>query len=102
MRPNSVAKTITEYVSDISKEADIRFDVETDNRLLDYVCSLNRPEGTLPGRININTATKEVIRAAIPPETTLWDANDLAADIVSYRNETEPYTHITDLLNVDS
>ena len=65
---------------------------------------MNRPEGNLAGRININTATKEVIRAAIPPYTDdpsdpdflIWDPEVLADAIVSNR----PFQKISDLLGV--
>jgi hypothetical protein len=82
-------------------ESDIRFDVAND-LLLEYISLINRPEGRLPGRINVNTATKEVLRAAIPEVTPWWDnavdgyADTLAAAIVSGR----PYRNIGELLNV--
>ena len=69
--------------------------------MLDYICFMNRPEGNLPGRININTATMEVIRAAIPPVDE-WnpDCNDLAIEIIDHRNNKGPFEKISDLLNV--
>jgi hypothetical protein len=87
------AKTITEQIGSAGSESDIRFDIKTSPQILDYLCFMNRPQGNLPGRININTATREVIRAAIPPSLT-WNANDLATEIVSNR----PFEKISDLL----
>lgn len=82
-------------------EADVRFDAQAQGDLFGYICFLNRPQGNLPGRININTATKEVIRAAIPPDPNwLPDADALAANIVDYRNISGPFKSIGDLLNV--
>jgi DNA uptake protein ComE-like DNA-binding protein len=106
--PNSVAKTVTEYMAsaDSVDESTVRFDLSRDDvnrnhrELLKYICFLNRDKGTLPGRINVNTATREVMRAAIPPKVELWDPNDLSADIVTYRNTTGPFADIMDLLKV--
>jgi hypothetical protein len=84
------------------------FDLERDSSdLLDYVSTIGRPDlGSLPGRININTAPVHVIAAAIPP--TLADPNipftgpsgfsalDLADAIVANR----PYEKLSDLLSV--
>lgn len=79
--------------------------------LLDYVCTMNRPDrGTLPGRININTAPAHVIAAAIPPtladpnaadptETVTFSALDMAEAIVDYR-QNGPFSTLGDLLNV--
>jgi hypothetical protein len=81
--------------------------------LLDYLCTMNRPDiGTLPGRININTAPVHVIAAAIPPvladpnaadpdETVTFSALDLARQIVNRRNAHGPYTKLSDLLKID-
>ena len=98
--PNSVSKTVTEYMASAAVEGDVRFDVEQRRELLDYISFLNRDEGTLPGRINVNTATREVIRAAIPPKVELWDPNDLSADVVAYRDAGGTFADIMDLLNV--
>ncbi|WP_169853078.1 type II secretion system protein GspK [Anaerohalosphaera lusitana] len=94
--------TLTSRIAD-SAESNIRFDIEAaaagDVSLLDYVCLLNRPEGDLPGRINVNTATKEVIRAAIPDNGD-WDRDALAAAIVESRDTTGPFASLGDLLEV--
>ncbi len=77
----------------------------TSSSVLDYLCTMNRPDkGTLPGRININTAPVHVIAAAIPPVLTdpattttvasTYSALDLAQDIVNGR----PYSKLADLL----
>jgi len=94
--PNAVTNKVGLAVS----ESDVRFDIASRPELLEYICFMNRPQGNLPGRININTATMEVIRAAIPPEGQLWDANSLAEDIVDYRNTQGPFEKIADLLDV--
>jgi len=62
--PNAVTNKVGLAVS----ESDVRFDIASRPELLEYICFMNRPQRNLPGRININTATMEVIRAAIPPE----------------------------------
>ncbi len=112
--PNFTAKTVTEYVDKALDEGDVRTDiapVQTNPRIapaypLDYVCFVGRPEGTLPGRINVNTATKEVIRAAIPPDAGVFpdDYEALALNIVQYRDRGLPFgstlQRITDLVNV--
>jgi hypothetical protein len=104
--PNAV----TNKVGLATSEGDVRFDIASRPELLEYVCFMNRPnllyrpktQWNLPGRININTATMEVIRAAIPPEVQLWDANSLAEDIVNYRNGSQgPFERISDLLEVE-
>jgi type II secretory pathway component PulK len=59
---------------------------------------MNRSQGNLPGRININTAPMEVIRAAIPPNYQ-WNADSLAKEIVAYRNG-GPFARIGDLLDI--
>jgi hypothetical protein len=99
--PNT--NTITMKVDLAEGEGDVRFDVESRPELLDYICFMNRPKGNLPGRININTATMEVIRAAIPPHPA-WnpDADSLAQNIVAYRNDPRngPFERIANLLDV--
>lgn len=94
-------KTITQQIADAADESEIRFDIETAPQVLDYVCFLNRPQGSLPGRININTAAKHVIAAAIPPQLVMTatgeeNALTLAQKIVDNR----PYKRVSDLLNI--
>jgi hypothetical protein len=105
--PNGVMGPITERMG-AGSEGSVRTDVKPgfmQPSVLDYICFMSRPEGSLPGRININTATKEVIRAAIPPNLG-WspDYDRLAANIVDYREQGppfgNPYRRISDLLNV--
>jgi len=100
--PNGITVTVTEHVAAASGEGDVRTDVAPRRSPypLDYVCFVGRPEGTLPGRINVNTATREVIRAAIPPDASFVpDYETLAANIVQSRNGI-PVRRITDLLRV--
>ncbi|MCE5184721.1 MAG: general secretion pathway protein GspK [Planctomycetaceae bacterium] len=93
-----------------------RFDLIADPNaaeVLNYVCTINRPEiGSLPGRININTAPVHVIAAAIPPslvdpnaadstKIVTFSALQLAQAIVNYRN-TAPFKEISDLLDVQA
>jgi hypothetical protein len=89
--PNSITSLIADaYTHD--GESDIRFDYVSFPPLLKYLCTLNRPEGNLPGRININTAPVHVIAAAIPPQLVnafSGDPNDalvIAGQIVSNRS----------------
>ncbi|MEN6307372.1 MAG: hypothetical protein ABFD91_06405 [Anaerohalosphaeraceae bacterium] len=97
--PNS----ITEVVSLAKSEAEIRFDPVGDAGLLGYICTINREDGALPGRININTAPQYVIAAAIPPNLVMtsgdpaWWINSvtLAEQIVHGR----PYTKLSDLVD---
>lgn len=91
--------TITQQIATVADEGDVRFDIKTDpliDSLLEYISLINRPNGRLPGRINVNTATMEVIRAAIPENVPTIDADALAANIISGR----PYSEIGDLLAV--
>lgn len=97
--------TITELIADAGDEADIRYDMEAAPELLDYICFLNRPDqGSLPGRININTAALHVIAAAIPPQLVMAAADDaehalyLAGQIVANR----PYERVSDLLRINA
>jgi len=97
--------TITELIADAEDEADIRYDMEAAPDLLDYICFLNRPDqGSLPGRININTAALHVIAAAIPPQLVMAAADDaehalyLAEQIVANR----PYERVSDLLRINA
>ncbi len=82
------------------------------NNPLEYLCTMNRPDvGTLPGRININTAPVHVIAAAIPPMlvapsvsdpngTVTDSALDYAQAIVDRRNTVGPFERLSDLLNI--
>jgi hypothetical protein len=91
---------LTNHIANAASEAKVRFDATVDPGLLGYICTLNRSQGNLPGRININTAPKYVIAAAIPPQLTdpnlAVNALTLAEQIVAYR----PYTNLGDLLKV--
>jgi hypothetical protein len=92
---------ITAQIAAAAGEAGVRFDINTASSLLGYICTLNRDEGNLPGRININTAPKYVIAAAIPPQLIIssGDPNTaltLAGDIVANR----PYRDLADLLKI--
>ncbi len=92
--PNQEA--ITTQVGLASDEGGVRFDIDSEPELLQYVCFLSRPQGSppgLPGRININTATREVIRAAIPANSH-WSpsADELAYNIVDKRRRLDPLT----------
>jgi len=90
---------ITRKVGSATSEGDVRFDVESRPELLEYICFMNRWQGNLPGRININTATMEVIRAAIPPNLD-WDADNLAMSIINDRIANGPFERVSDLLDV--
>ncbi len=96
------ANAVTIHIASASTESDVHFNIKSQQNMLKYISFINRPEGTLPGRININTATEEVIRAAIPPNDA-WDPdpNALAANIVAYRvSPSGPFKKIDDLLDV--
>ena len=101
-KDTTTSKTITEHIADARDESDIRYDVKCDPELLDYICFLNRPEkGSLPGRININTAATYVIAAAIPPQLVMTatgteNALNMAEQIVANR----PYERVSDLLKI--
>jgi hypothetical protein len=105
-KTGAAPNTITESVAKtIVGEAGVRFDLATGYSLLNYICTLNRDEGNLPGRININTAPKYVIAAAIPPQLIMssGDPNTaltLAGDIVNYRKTYGPYQNLRQLLNI--
>lgn len=115
--PNgTMMKPVTEHIAAAANEGDIRTDVVPFKRMigpakqitlgpLDYMCFLNRPEGPLPGRININTAPMEVIRAAIRDRAdldTFVDNETLARNIVDRRyskGRFRRYRRITDLID---
>lgn len=100
----SASGTITEQIASAASESDIRLDIAQTPQLLDYICFLNRPEGSLPGRININTAAKHVIAAAIAPQLVMAASDDaehalyLAEQIIANR----PYERISDLIQIDA
>ena len=80
--PNAV----THFMGLALNEGDVRSDIVSAPKILGYVGFLNRPAGNLPGRININTATKEVIRAAIPANPVFGSTpEELAKAIVESR-----------------
>ncbi|MEJ5260721.1 MAG: hypothetical protein WHS88_11085 [Anaerohalosphaeraceae bacterium] len=101
--------TVTTAVAQASSEGDIRFDVMKDPDLLGFICFLNREKGSLPGRININTAPKPVLAAAIPGILThssgtvnLVDPNpatsQVAEDYADLIIQNRPYAHLGELL----
>ena len=101
--PNAVPDPITEK---LANNTPTHFDLAgVSSDLRDYLCTMNRPdEGTLPGRININTAPVHVIAAAIPP--SLVDPNmanplslNLAQNIVAQR-AIQPFENLSQLLAV--
>lgn len=97
---------ITHFMGLASNEGDVRTDIVSAPEILRYVGFLNRPTGNLPGRININTAPWEVIRAAIPPRTDFVKtgedpqqfADNLAKAIVRVGSPS-PFTSIADLFD---
>jgi hypothetical protein len=101
--------TVSSILAGLTPGTDLyHFDLTalTDNPL-DYIATINRPDiGTLPGRININTAPVHVIAAAIPP--MLADPNngggfsalDFARAIVDRRKNVGPYGKLSDLLSI--
>lgn len=109
--PNSA---ITSFLAGIDPSTELyHFDIEGDSEdLLNYITPVNRPDlGSLPGRININTAPVYVIAAAIPPtladpnaadpaEVVTMSALQLAQRIVEYRESSGPFSKISDLLNI--
>ncbi|MEN8127126.1 MAG: hypothetical protein ABFR90_04885, partial [Planctomycetota bacterium] len=110
--PNAAPQTVSSILADPNTSLH-HFDLAGDpNNILDYVAAINRPgTGTLPGRININTAPVHVIAAAIPPSladpdaaipggTVTFSALQLAKAIVDYRGQFGPYEKISDLLDV--
>jgi hypothetical protein len=94
-------KPVTRHIADAEEESDIRLDVAVSPELLDYLCFLNRSEaGSLPGRININTAAKHVIAAAIAPQLVMAKKEDeqnalyLAEQIIAHR----PYRRVSEVV----
>jgi hypothetical protein len=102
--PQSITDQIATAAAGTQGESGIRFDPDPtkDAGLLGYICTLNRSQGNLPGRININTAPKYVIAAAIPPNLVMSSATDpnnalyIAEQIIAHR----PYTNLGDLLKI--
>lgn len=105
------SKTVTMAVAEAAKEGDIRFDIKGEPELLGFVCFLNREKGSLPGRININTAPKHVLAAAIPSVLThsnstgtinLVDPDPETAQVVEDYAELiiqkRPFAHLGELL----
>ena len=108
--PNAIIQTVSSTLADPSTSL-YHFDLAgVSSDLLDYIATINRPNlGTLPGRININTAPVHVIAAAIPPtladpnaadpaETVTFSALQLADAIVNERQNNGAYTKLSDLL----
>lgn len=90
--PNAITTVIAKIASQ-GDESDLRFRFSTDPDLMRYLCFMQRPDGRLPGRININTASRHVIAAAIPPGM----ANSLPGEIVAHR-QTQPIRSLVDLV----
>ena len=94
---NDSSKCITEYIADASDEGGIHFNYQDQDRpgLFNYVSLLERDNGRIPGRINVNTATKEVIKAAIPPSVGGgdWDREEIAEAIIADR----PFTDVSEI-----
>jgi hypothetical protein len=74
-----------------------------DADILEYVSPMNRPDkGSLPGRININTAPLHVIAAALPPNLIrLKNDPNTAVDVAQMIIDKRPYTNIGQLLDLD-
>lgn len=106
--------TVTWAIAAAKEEGDIRFDIVKNPELMGTICFLNRPEGSLPGRININTAATNVMAAAIPgnftdinpatpaaplttsdPRAGYWNSLDYAQVIPANR----PYENLGDLVD---
>jgi hypothetical protein len=79
------------------------FDLLSSPEVLEYIAPMNRPDkGSLPGRININTAPVHVIAAALPPSLIGLNSDPntalaIAELIVSQR----PYANISQLSSLD-
>lgn len=97
---NAADVTVAQKNATASEESEIRYDIKANPQLLEYISLINRGNGRIPGRININTATAEVIRAAIPPGSTgTWNPTTLADDIVT-RRKLRPFMNMADLLDL--
>jgi hypothetical protein len=114
---------ITNWIGQALDEGDVRTDIESAPELFGYIGFLNRHDpmtgdstGPLPGRININTATKEVIRAAIPAnpawfpddpnafvDGTAWakDWADKLAEEITVTGQDKAHQSLADLLKFD-
>ncbi len=96
---------ITQKIAAATRESDVRFDPAADAGLLKYICFLNRGngmtnehnDGTLPGRINVNTAARPVLAAAIAPGLADPNLPELLTEIIQNR----PYQNLGDLLKID-
>lgn len=76
------AEPLTVMVSNSALDQ-IKFTISQIRSLMDYMNVRTENITVLPGRINVNTATKEVIRAAIPQPNPTWSpaVEELAANI---------------------
>jgi hypothetical protein len=98
--------TVTSAVAAASGEGDIRFDIVENPELLGFICFLNRPQGSLPGRININTAPKHVLTSAILSAinaSTFDQANPIAqtyAQAIVNGRTTTGFANLGSLLNL--
>ncbi|MDH4201656.1 MAG: general secretion pathway protein GspK [Phycisphaerae bacterium] len=111
--PNAVP-TVTWQLANLESDEVPYFDLAGDSSdLLNYVTTSDQTEsGTVPGRININTAPVHVIAAAIPPtladpnaadpdEAVAFSALQLAQEIVNYRESPSgPFESLSELLDV--
>jgi type II secretory pathway component PulK len=64
----------------------------------DYVTAVD--SDVIEGRVNINTAPAEIIAATMQPEIDTEIAQQLADEIVGYRNTGLPYMTVADLLDI--
>ncbi len=86
---------LTYAIGIAGSESNLRYDPNTSPELMGFLCTLNRFNGSLPGRININTAPKHVIAAAVPPGLT--SPLDLADEIIRKR----PFRSVSELIRLD-
>lgn len=91
---------LTSLIGMADDENELRYDPNTASELMDHLCTLARPEGSLPGRININTAPQHVIAAAIPRSLAGFSSTPLQLAEAIIQNR--PYRSISDLLQVTS